>query len=104
MIHWYEHLYMDDDVMASPQHYKKRIEEDRIHVPPLYCVAIASNPANLFDIISSNELLFQHYKRNGIYVVGLAASYSGAKSIVVNLVQEIFKNTGGFNVRQYFLF
>lgn len=102
MIVWYHDMYMDEYVSENPDKYKLLVEDDRVCIPSIYCIAIASNADNMFDIISCNELLFKHYKRNKLYVIGLATSHSGAVDLVMNIVSDIYESTGGFDVRRYF--
>lgn len=49
-----------------------------------------------------NELLFPFYKRKDIYIVGLATSKEEAILLVVDMLMEIYNNTGDFLVREYF--
>lgn len=70
----------------------------------LYCIAFASNEKNLFDIVETNELLFEHYKRNQIYIIGLTKGKENAVELTQNLLLEVYQNTGDFKVREYFKF
>lgn len=69
----------------------------------VYCITFASNPNNLFDIINANELLFPYYAQKEIYVLGLAASKEKATLLVKDMLEEVYRESGGFCVREYFL-
>lgn len=92
---------MDDVVSASPDYYKDIVESGKAHVPAIYCIMPASNPDNLFDIVSCNELIFNHYKRNRQLVIGLASSHKNAVWIVMAIVNEMYNETGKFDIRDY---
>ena len=54
--------------------------------------------------MNCNELWFQHYRRNDIYIVGLALDKGNAVKLVENIIQDIYSETGAFQVRDYFEF
>lgn len=101
MIDWYKDLYMDSEISKSPEMYMQIAEGGRIDITPVYCIAIASNEANLLDIISSNELYFKHYRRNTIHVIGLAASYRTALELASGILLDVYRKTGAFDIRHY---
>jgi hypothetical protein len=68
----------------------------------VYCIAFASHPDNLFDIMDANELLFPHYKKSEIHIIGLAQGKEEAVDLVQGMLMEVYKETGDFNVRAYF--
>lgn len=103
MIKWCDKLYMDDEVKKKPVKWKKKLEQEKISYG-LYCIALASNQNNLFDIICCNELLFRYYRQKNIYIVGLAKSRESAILLVQEIVNDIFKETGRVDVRDYFKF
>lgn len=101
MIRWHENLYMDSEVSSNPQKYMSEVENDKIHIFPVYCVTVASNPNNLFDIIASNELMFKHYRRNCIDIIGIAHSYKDAVTIVRAIVMQAYRETAGKNMNEW---
>ncbi|MDD3173625.1 MAG: hypothetical protein PHF63_08200 [Herbinix sp.] len=68
----------------------------------VYCIAFASHPDNLFDILNANELLFPHYKKSDVRIVGLAKGKEEAINLVQSMLMEVYNNTGNFDVRNYF--
>lgn len=103
MIKWYNNLYTDDIIGRKRDRIIKKIENNKLSFQ-VYCIAFASNKDNLFDIIDVNELLFDHYKRNTIYILGLTSSRESAFEGVRTMIDEVYKNTGAFNVREYYNF
>ncbi|MSS63287.1 hypothetical protein [Velocimicrobium porci] len=103
MVKWCDKLYMDDKIKKKPQKWRKRLEQEKLSYE-LYCIALASNHKNLLDIIDCNELLFRYYKKRDICVVGLAGSRESAILLVQNIIEDVYRETGGVNVRAYFKF
>ena len=92
---------MDDRIIKNIDKIKTAIEENKPSVG-IYCIALASNENNLFDIMNVNELMFQHYRRNNIYILGLARGRESAKHIVVRMIEDVYRETGDVRAREYF--
>lgn len=102
MIKWAEHLYVDEGITAKKEKKLKRAIENGRLTFEVYCITFATNPNNLFDIMNANELLFPYYKKREMYVLGIASSREDAIYLVKDLIEEIYTQTGGFKVREYF--
>lgn len=103
MIKWYDNLYMDHIMEKKQNKIKKKIQGSKATLN-VYCIIFASNEHNLFDILDANELKSSFYKKRDIYILGLAYGKENAISIIKFMMEEIYKNTGEFNVREYFKF
>lgn len=101
MVKWYCRLYTDGVVKKNKV--KKAICSEKV-TAGYYCICFASNEKNLFDIINTNELLFPVYKRGDLYILGLASTRKRAVELTVDIIKEVYQNTGGFLVRDYFKF
>ncbi len=101
MIKWYPQLYLDQKAEKKIKKLKEKIENGKVSMN-LYCVCIASNKENILDIMNVNELLFRHYARIPVYIVGLAYSKENALQLVERIVLDIYNNTDDFNAREYF--
>lgn len=102
MIKWAEKMYFSDDFNKKKRTITmKSIKKGELTFE-VYCITLASNPHNLFDIINANELLFPYYEKQEITVLGLAGSRGQAKLLVKDMLEEVYKETGEFRVREYF--
>ena len=103
MILWNSRLYVGDKMKKKKD---KVIASLNNHEATfgVYCIAFASHPNNLFDIIEANELLFPHYSRSEIKVVGLASGKQEAVDLVHDLLMEVYNKTGEFDVRTYYTY
>jgi hypothetical protein len=102
MIRWADKLYLSEDIRQKKLFKLKKIIEKGKLTFEIYCITLASNPDNLFDIINVNELLFPYYERKDMYILGLADSKIEAKLLVKDMLLEIYTETGDFKVREYF--
>lgn len=101
MIKWCERLYLDEDIKKKPEKWKRQVEKSKPALS-LYCVCIASNPDNLFDIINCNEMLFRYYRQRELIIAGLAKSKDSAELLVQEMVEDMLKASGTINVKEYF--
>lgn len=101
MILWAEKLYIGKKLKKKKDGAIASISSRKL-APGVYCIAFASNPDNLFDIMDVNQLLFPHYNKTDVKIVGLAKGKEEAISLVHDMLLEVYNKTGSFNVRAYF--
>lgn len=101
MIQWTTKLYIGDKMKKKKENAITSINK-REATFGVYCIAFASHPSNLFDIMDANELLFPHYKKSNTCIVGLAKGKEEAVSLVRDMLMEVYNETGDFDVRTYF--
>lgn len=95
-------MYTDDKCKNELDKIKQKLEQEKISVG-IYCIALPSNDKNILDIININELLFKHYKKSKIYILGLAFGRDSAINLVQDIIMEVYKNTGNFDMKHVFL-
>ncbi len=101
MILWTTRLYVGDKMKKKKEKVIASINNSEATFG-VYCISFASQPSNLFDIMEANQLLFPHYKKSEIHIVGLAKGKEEAVSLVQNMLMEVYNKTGDFDVRAYF--
>ncbi len=101
MITWATHLYIGEKMEKSRDQAVTAMN-NRKATFGVYCIAYASNPSNLFDIIEVNQLLFPHYTKTEVTIVGLAKGKQEALELLEKMLLEIYNQTGEFDVRTYF--
>lgn len=101
MISWASQLYVGDKIKKKKDKVVASIN-NREATFGVYCIAFASHPDNLFDILDANELLFPHYKKTEIHIVGIARGKDEAINLVQSMLMEVYNHTGDFDVRTYF--
>ena len=68
----------------------------------IYFITLASNRKNLFDIFHAAHLKQPAFYKQDLYVVGIASGYEEALELVQRMIDDIYRKTGGFAVREYF--
>lgn len=102
MVTWSENLYFGKGIKKKHRIAMFAIKHGKM-AKDVFVIAFASNEENLFDIIAADELLFPHYKNCKIHILGLAKGREEAKNIVKDMIVDIYKETGEFKVREYFV-
>lgn len=97
---WHKDLYTGESIRGRQKKVKWKIMHNAGQ-PFVYVLTLASNEENLLDIIPARELLQKHYPKRGLYVVGLAGNYNEALALAGHIVNEVYRATGGFDVRGY---
>lgn len=73
-----------------------------------YLITLPSNPSNVLDVYTANVLLQSHFKEKQalkeIYVVGIAKGHDEALELVRNIIDEVYCNTGSFDISGYLKF
>ena len=101
MVEWYKDLIKDDFMLNCSDEIICNIINRKI-VHGIYCVCLPSNDKNLLDIINANEFKFPHYDKITTKVIAICKGKESAVNIVKNLVLDVYKNTGSYDVKKYF--
>ncbi len=97
---WYENLYEGESVRHKIEKVKWKIRHNAGQIN-IYVIAIASNPQNLLDIIPASELMQKGYPKKDIYIIGLAQGMGEAHEVIKEIIDEVYQNTGGFEIAPY---
>ncbi len=98
---WDSQYYAGESIAAKKEKIKWKILH-RAGLIDVYVIALSSNPKNLLDIIPSWELNQKCYPKEGMVVVGIDKGYENAMELAGRIVMDVYRDTGGFNVRDYF--
>lgn len=100
---WYEDLYVGESIRHKREKVKWKIRHNAGQID-IYVITIASNPQNLLDIIPASELLQKGYPKKELFVIGLAKGMMEAYEVVQQIIDEVYRSTGGFDILLYLQF
>lgn len=100
MLIWADNLRVSENIKDKTK-IIKAINKDKTTLS-IYCVTFSTNPSNLFDIYNANEFKFPYYKKQKLFIVGLAKGKEEAVLLTKDLLLEVYNSTGDFKVREYF--
>lgn len=98
---WAEHLYLSDRTAAKKETIIRKANRG-VGMVSIYFIALASNPENLLDIFHGAYLKEPAFYRQNPYIVGIASGYDEALELTRQLIEDVYRETGAFRVREYF--
>lgn len=101
MIVWAKNLYIGELAEKKHDRIMKKLENGKI-VPGFFLITRPTNDKNLFDILPATELLFPYYKQKELLVYGLAKGKAEAENLVVTMLEDIYRESGGLCCKEYF--
>ena len=78
----------------------KKLRQNRLQ-PQVYVIALSQGEQNHLEFFSSMLLKQRVYRDSGLFVVGIAAGYDEAVSLVKDITEQVYKETGDADVRQF---
>lgn len=100
MLKWREDYYIGAGIKDAGK-IKSRVEAGRV-VFGIYLVTLSENPGNLLEIVPSYMLAQKSYYARCPEIIGLAKGKDEAIDLAVEIVKNIYGETGAFQVREYF--
>ena len=98
---WAENLYLTDKTAKKKDKIIRKANRG-MGMVSIYLITLASNPENLFDIFHAAHLKQPAFYKQDLFVVGIASGYEEALELVQRMVEDIYRKTSGFAVREYF--
>lgn len=93
---WYSDLYVGEKLQSTYRKHIRRIEQTGKPYGD-YLIALPANPANLLDIMPVKTARYYADVR----VIGIAKDKQEAIEVAASVVDDVYHNTGGFDVKAY---
>ncbi|MDD5803910.1 hypothetical protein ACTQWG_05265 [Blautia sp. HCP3S3_H10_1] len=100
MLKWRENYYVGDGIKDAPKA-QKRIDAGKMALG-VYLVTLSENPGNLLEIVPSYMLIQKSYYARCPEIIGMAKGKDEAIDMAVDIVKNIYGETGAFQVKEYF--
>ena len=100
MLKWREDYYVGEGIKDAEKT-KKRIDAGKVALG-VYLVTLSENPGNLLEIIPSYMLIQKSYYAKCPEIIGMAKGIDEATDLAVDIVKNIYGETGAFQVKEYF--
>ena len=96
-MNWYNHLYVGEKAERRRKSIIRGIREGRLQ-PDVYVITPPQNGNNILDIYPSAMLLLPPYRDEDLLVLGIAVTYWEALEVVRQMVDDMYRETGGFGL------
>lgn len=98
---WYKHLYVGEKAKKKRFSMIQRIRQNKFQ-PGVHVLTPASNGQNLLDIYPAAVLLQDYYKnKDELLILGIGADYYDALEVARRIVDDIYRETGGFSLKEF---
>lgn len=101
-MHFCKSLYLSPSLIDKQRKIKWKLRTGRPQ-PMIYVISLAKNK-DLLEIYHSGMLKQKYYRKkaNMPYIVGIAAGYGEAVTLVTNILEDVYQLTGGYDVKEFF--
>ena len=100
---WAVNLYTTESAKKTLPRIMRKVRMRKIQ-PNLRLITLASNEHNLLDIIPAAAYLQKGLANLSPDIVGVAKGQEEAEELAAQIVFDVWKQSGGFDVRAYFEF
>lgn len=99
MLRWVNHYYVGSGI-KDPEKIREKIDQGKL-TPDIYVLTLSENPGNLLEMVSSVTLMQRWMRELCPPVIGIAKGKDGAIELVTNILLEVYRETGEFQVKDY---
>ena len=103
-MYWYKKLYFGDNAIEKSKEIMRSLKKNEPCFG-IYLVVISNMPGNLLDIlewpIRQKVSRLRNQDKSGRCIVGVASGYQDALLLVRRIIDEVYRETGGFDVAGY---
>ena len=100
---WAVNLYTTEKTKKILPGIMQKLRQGKLQ-PGIWLITIASNEQNLLDIFRSIYYIQPMFAKLNPDIVGIAESESAAKELLLRIAEDLYRETGQFDVRTYFKF
>lgn len=102
MMKYYFNLYWSEELVGKEREILTKLGQEQVQLNK-YLIALTENDVNHLEFFDSVLLKQNLFKRDNLFVVGIAEGYTGALELVEKITQDVYDVTKGTDIRQYLL-
>lgn len=97
---YYKELYVGESLQKKKEKILRKLAGNKL-LPNVYVIAFARNAHNQLEFYPSALLLQKVFRADNLFVVGIAKGYDEAVSVIADILNEVYEETGTGNIRDY---
>ena len=101
-MNWYQNLYIGQTASEKCEDIIQKIE-NRQNLLTVYLITVAPDERNQLEIITPTVYYRQEKRYGAPMIVGIACGMREARSLVVQMTQDVYDKTKSAYFRSYFL-
>lgn len=99
---FYEYLYVSESIEKKAEKIKTKLQKGKLPFN-VYLIVLIEEGENQLEFYSTALLYQQIFKKEDLFVVGIAESQIDAIYLVDEIAREVYENTGDLDIRSYIL-
>ena len=99
MLKWHKDFYIGPGIQKLSR-IRHRLSQGK-PVPGIYLITLSDNPRKLLEILPALTLIQESAAQLCPEIVGVAKGKDEAMELVTEMIQSIYSETGGFEVKEY---
>ena len=99
---YYYNLYLDDYVASNKNEIIEKLENNEWQLE-VYLIVLSTHIDNQLEIYNSTLLLQKSFRKEELLIVGITKGYNESLEMVEKIMQEVYDNTKGTDMKSYIL-
>ncbi len=99
---YYKYLYTGESLEKKKEKIISKLSREKLQAG-IFLIVLSGEENNQLEILNSNLLLQKYYPQKDYLVVGIAKGFDEALEILEQIVQEVYNETKGAEIRSYIL-
>ena len=99
---YYKHLYLTEGLEKKKEKIICKLESGKLQ-PSVHVITLAISEKNQLEIYPTLQFKQPAFPEQDLFVVGITKGYEEAVELVEQIVQEVYEQTGGCDIRSYIL-
>ena len=99
---YYYNLYLDDYVASNKKEIIEKLENNEWQLE-VYLIVLSAHIDNQLEIYNSTLLLQKSFRKEELLIVGITKGYNESLEVVEKIMQEVYDNTKGTDMKSYIL-
>lgn len=99
---FFKKLYVSATMEKKKEKVIRRLKEGKFNLS-CYVITLTENPANQLEFYDSAFLLQKKYKKDSMFVVGLASCYEEALELVKKISEDTYEKRKDVKIREFIM-
>lgn len=99
---WYYDLYIGEKIAKKKNKIIYKINDGKLS-PSTFVIVLPRNNRDILESFPFEVLKQKYYKRQDFFIVGIAKGREEANQLMLDIIQECYRETDTVNVRDFIL-
>ena len=97
---WCKDIYVSDSVADKKKKILHNLKHNKLQIN-VYVITLPLSEGGIMEIYPAYVLLQNIYKKQNIYVIGIASDRTEANELVERIIMDCYMKTGGLDIEKF---